>query len=207
MSYILQALARSEKERRQKDAPDLEDAFATAEIEESTRSFFGLAVILIIGGTVAVTLYMSSLFTTENTESAALTPIENPVEIAPTPVLATNSNPVEVTPPTPESEDGTEKSNTSPSTEITVAEPESSPAITEIAIIEPPVEQVNSLPGIELNIHIFSDDPSKRFVYINGKRHGEGESIRENDGFIREITADGVIIDFGERRVLLNRIR
>ena len=51
------------------------------------------------------------------------------------------------------------------------------------------------LPALELNVHVFSDNPSKRFVYINSIRYSEGARI--GDGIIlEEIISNGVILSY-----------
>ena len=226
MSYILQALARSEKERRQKDTPDFEDAFIEGEREGASRAPGWSAIFLTIGVATLTTILVLKFLDSKTPEYAADDPAARMAETSTPPAIsAVPPNSIaqqpQETSSNKEPADEIANDNTlTPTEDAEIVAPAERPEVeneiaefiplsnvSEIAIIEPPVDPVHSLPGIELNIHIFSDDPAKRFVYINGKRHSEGDTIRENDGLIREITADGVIIDLGERRVLLNRIR
>ena len=55
-------------------------------------------------------------------------------------------------------------------------------------------ERVGSL---EINVHSYSANPAERLVFINMHRYREGERIGENGPLLREITPEGVIIDYG----------
>jgi hypothetical protein len=51
----------------------------------------------------------------------------------------------------------------------------------------------SQLPDLELNIHVYSTNPAKSFVYINSKRYREGATI-ENSVTLKKITSSGVIL-------------
>jgi general secretion pathway protein B len=53
-----------------------------------------------------------------------------------------------------------------------------------------------------MGIHVYSDNPEKRLVFINGKRYREGDSL-EQDCILEEITAEGVILKRKEETVVL----
>ncbi|VAX07234.1 hypothetical protein MNBD_GAMMA26-1091 [hydrothermal vent metagenome] len=51
------------------------------------------------------------------------------------------------------------------------------------------------IPELEISVHMYSETPSKRFVYIQSARYGEGARI--SDGLVlEEITSTGVILDY-----------
>lgn len=58
------------------------------------------------------------------------------------------------------------------------------------------------LPGISINGHIYSDNPSTRIVNINGIVVREGESISDNLR-VEEITVSGVILTYRGHRFLV----
>ena len=60
------------------------------------------------------------------------------------------------------------------------------------------------LPELHLDIHVFSDVPSDRFVFINMNKHREGSSLGEGPT-VAEITADGVVLEYQGRRFKLPR--
>ncbi len=55
------------------------------------------------------------------------------------------------------------------------------------------------LPPFLMTVHVYDDDPARRFVYLNGSKVREGESTR--DGFlIEQVLADGAIVRYDEHR-------
>ena len=59
-----------------------------------------------------------------------------------------------------------------------------------------------SLPDFELNVHIHSPDPRGRFVFLNNSRYREGEQTREG-ARVEAITAAGVVLDYHGTRFRL----
>lgn len=60
------------------------------------------------------------------------------------------------------------------------------------------------LPDLHVDIHVFSDDPAERFVFINMVKHREGSTLEEGPT-VRRITADGAILEYRGRSFLLPR--
>lgn len=54
-------------------------------------------------------------------------------------------------------------------------------------------------PGIAFSTHIYSEDPELRAVVANGQRRQEGQRIRGLE--ILQITQDGVVLEFEDKRV------
>jgi len=61
----------------------------------------------------------------------------------------------------------------------------------------------SSLNQFEVNVHVFDDDPIRRFVLINMDKYKEGERIANNGPLVQEITPEGVVVDYGSGRALL----
>jgi len=60
-----------------------------------------------------------------------------------------------------------------------------------------------NVPPAELNMHVYDAEPRARFVLLNGQRLREGETSRE--GLVLErITADGVILRYGTASFAVN---
>ena len=55
------------------------------------------------------------------------------------------------------------------------------------------------LPPIALTMHVWASDPAGRFVVIDGERHVEGDEL-ENGVIVREIRADGLLLEFQGHR-------
>jgi len=60
------------------------------------------------------------------------------------------------------------------------------------------------LPELHLDIHVYSDSPADRFVFINMVRHREGSRLAEGP-LVKEITPEGVILDYSGTEFLLPR--
>ena len=61
-----------------------------------------------------------------------------------------------------------------------------------------------SLPHLNLDIHVFAPQADERFVFINSRKYREQETLREGP-VVREITSDGVILEIEGQRLLLPR--
>lgn len=60
------------------------------------------------------------------------------------------------------------------------------------------------LPNLHLDIHVYSTKPAERFVFINMIRHREKSRLAEGP-VVQEITPEGVILDYSGTRFLLPR--
>ena len=60
------------------------------------------------------------------------------------------------------------------------------------------------LPDLHLDIHVYSDAPEERFVFINMVKHRERSRLDEGP-VVSEITPEGVILDYQGRTFLLPR--
>jgi general secretion pathway protein B len=61
-----------------------------------------------------------------------------------------------------------------------------------------------SVPDMHLDIHVFSEIPAERFVFINMRRYTEGAQLKEGPR-VAQITRDGVILDQNGQRFILTR--
>ena len=57
---------------------------------------------------------------------------------------------------------------------------------------------------MHLDIHVFSGQPAERFVFVNMSKYTESATLAEGPT-VREITPDGVVLDYQGRRFLLPR--
>lgn len=58
-----------------------------------------------------------------------------------------------------------------------------------------------ALPPLKLSMHMWNSDPSQRFVILDGNRVREGDRI--GDAVVTAITSDGVVLDWNGRRLKL----
>jgi general secretion pathway protein B len=61
-----------------------------------------------------------------------------------------------------------------------------------------------TLPELHLDIHVNSDNPAERFIFVNMRKYTEGQTLSEGP-VVEHITADGVILNHHGLRFLLPR--
>ena len=54
-----------------------------------------------------------------------------------------------------------------------------------------------------MDIHVYSDQPDKRFVLINSRRYREGEQLSEGP-LVEAITREGAVLRYEGQRFLLS---
>lgn len=67
-----------------------------------------------------------------------------------------------------------------------------------------PPQATAGLPVLNLDLHIFSSDPAQRAVFINGRRYRAGDTLPEGVEVVA-ITADGAVLRHRGQRFLLAR--
>jgi len=82
-----------------------------------------------------------------------------------------------------------------PKTEASPGKPTSIPLLTEL-----PFDVREKLGKVQINVHSYSENPNERLVFINMQSLKVEDRIGENGPILKEITPDGVIIDYGEGR-------
>ena len=61
-----------------------------------------------------------------------------------------------------------------------------------------------SLPDLHLDIHVYSDKPLERFIFVNMKKYVEGQTLSEGPA-VERITPDGVVLNQQGLRFVLPR--
>ena len=61
-----------------------------------------------------------------------------------------------------------------------------------------------NLPALHLDMHVFTPDPAGRFVFINMRKYTEGARLSEGPQ-LEEITRDGAVLSYNGRQFVLNR--
>lgn len=67
------------------------------------------------------------------------------------------------------------------------------------------VAAATGLPELTVDLHVFTADPAKRAVFINGRRYTQGARIAEGP-LVEEITPEGAMLSYRGRRFLLPRL-
>jgi hypothetical protein len=64
------------------------------------------------------------------------------------------------------------------------------------------------LPALDINGHVYTEDPKQRFVFINWQGYREGDRIGGRQGPVLEkITPEGIVVNFGSVRARVNVVR
>jgi general secretion pathway protein B len=217
MSFILDALRKSEIERQRQSGPSIAE-FPVAR-EDRRLPVALLAIGLLLAVNVAVVLFFLLRDARDSAQAPATLPGPSqtnaaPAAASPAPAGTAPSAapPVDdlANPPAqlygwsatepPDAPDPTLIPDTAVSTPgVTYAE--APPATVENF----PAEGTAGLPTLSVDLHIFADDPAKRAVFINGRRYVQGARITEGPT-VEEITRDGAILNHRGRRFLLPRL-
>ena len=81
--------------------------------------------------------------------------------------------------------------------------PPPQPKVTFPSIHELPEDIQSALGPLEINVHMYSPNPSERRVFINMQGYREGDTIGEGGFKLTEITPYGVVIDYGQGKAVL----
>jgi len=73
------------------------------------------------------------------------------------------------------------------------------------SIDELPAPATAGLSELSMDLHIYADDPAKRAVFINGRRYQQGAVLAEGPT-VEEITREGAILRHRGQRFLLPRL-
>jgi general secretion pathway protein B len=73
------------------------------------------------------------------------------------------------------------------------------PSINEVSL-----SGAQALPDLHLDVHVFATKPADRFVYINMRKYREGSTLQEGP-VVERIRRDGVVLNFHGLRFVLPR--
>lgn len=189
MSYILEALKKSQQEREAIAAehpPVFTQAVST---DKAYKTTLLLTILFISVLLLAILLFFTLKSTPHNTEQV--------IQIKPTKTLTTKIEMVERVISPPEVQTVVEAENLLGSESKEAAKKEDDNGRQTAAVQErrlPPLDSLRKIPALIINSHIYSSLPEKRSVTINNKTQREGDYLT-SDVFIREITAQGLIIE------------
>ena len=179
MSYILDALNKSEQERERKQTPGLKSLRGEPSPNRfQLRHFLYLLALLAIFNSIGVFIYFgnnsepdSDIATQAKTPSADL-------------LVPANAATVDTS---------------MASSNLTAAKPAGFPAPPAagktVDINDLPSQVIRRLPEIQITTHIFASDSDLRMVNINGVSSKEGDLVTSSLQLV-EITEDGVVMNF-----------
>ncbi len=167
MSYILDALNKSEQERRNRQTPGLDSRHSAPVTALQSRSIWLLLLVMLVVINGSFVYWLIS----EPTESKTATTI---AEQAQEPSVEQVTTPADLyknpTPPTIRS-------------------------ILPVNIAQLPTSVQRQIPDIRFSSHIYADDPSLRMVNIDGRIFREGDIVADGISLV-EISEDGVVLSY-----------
>lgn len=216
MSFILDALKKSESERKRQGAPGI------ASIPDAGRQntparwpwvVAGLLTINLIVLTVVVLKPAPAIApqTGADTSPAESTRVPEPAtrelpDPVPAAVTPAQSAPAQSVADSVDAGGVSTRASQTPT--VTNVEPPAArpPTITEglPTLRELIAAGQMQLPDMHLDIHVYSGQPDDRFVFVNMTKYTEGATLTEGPS-ITEITPDGVVLDYFGTRFLLPR--
>jgi len=213
MSFILDALKKSETERQQQGPSDFANVPSSHESTGAPRWLWVLGLLLAVNLAVLLGVLLRN-------DSPEIVPASAQVSGAQQePVVSASFS--ERIREAREKESAT-RTNAGPTTERiaepAVEEPAAVPAQPRPQPRPQPEFTVAALPtadeliangqlqmaDLHLDIHVYSEKPADRFVFINMVRHREKSRLAEGP-VVQEITPEGVILDYRGTRFLLPR--
>ena len=194
MSFILDALKKSETDRQQQTGAEFSSVPSSPRESQSFHWLWILAALLIVNIAVLVGILLRPDKTPDATIPAQAAP-EQAQTAAPSfeeQVAAAKQNqppPVE----TATAGSPSPQATTRPATRVRV-----------LTIDEVRLNGTLQVTDLHLDIHVYNDDPAKRFVFINMTKHREQSELDEGPRVL-EITAEGVILEHQGTTFLLPR--
>jgi len=195
MSYILDALKKSELERTRSAAPSLIGA-PPVPTRARTRLLIVLAIALLANAAIVGAWWLWSKKPVETQAQVEPQPAAAVAE-APPPVADAMHSATIAPPVQPASPEAT------PTAAAPMARPEPAPRVeTRVPFNSLSSDEQRAFAGLAFSTHLFADDPSFRAVTINGRQYREGEALT-NGLVLSEITEDGVVISYRGKQVEL----
>jgi general secretion pathway protein B len=207
MSFILDALRKSERERQRNEAPGI--AGVQVQSRSNSRSIWAPLVVLLVAVNIVLLLFLW----VKGTPDDDAIPGQNSAvaERSTTPPAATNDRQLTAVKSVSKSPVTSVKKPSSSSPPVsTAAKRPSTPAAANgsysgiATFTELTLAGSLELKPLHLDIHVFSEQPAERFVFINMSKYREGSQLSEGPT-VNAITAVGVVLNYQGRDFLLTR--
>lgn len=229
MSFILDALRKSEHERQRQTGPGISD-WRAATVPRPAFPIWAMALAALLAVNLVIVLILvirgdfrepASIAQASGTDippkpisHSQSPPSQNPTAPAAIPaVIASDASaqetlpsarPLEaVTPPAPPTEPPSAAAFPEPQLHTSAAarmrDDEMLPTLNDVTLSGRDVPK-----EMHLDIHVYGKRPVERFVYINNRKYVEGEQTAEGTS-IERITPDGVVLSHRGTRFLLPR--
>ena len=222
MSFILDALRKSELERQRQSGPSIAELPVARDNRRMPLALLVIGVLLAVNA--AVLLYFMTRDGKDATAAAEPAPAIAATQIAAAPVAVAPMPQPATGPAAAATEPGTQPEDTlaaeaGPTMDATAPPPAPDPTLLPDApvtyatshvdqsapsIEELPAQATAGLPELSVDLHIYAEDPAKRAVFINGRRYQRGGVLPEGPT-VEEITRDGAVLSYRGQRFLLPR--
>ena len=218
MSLILDALRKSENERRRNETPGLADVRIA---RKSGRRSLWIPLVALLAG-INISLLAVMWFMSDAPAPAPATTVQLPPAAAPAPAPVAPVKPQVSRRPAAAPAARSLEEELVPAPKVPAA-PARSPAPAESPAPAPaparaPIVAADNLPTLtdlqldgsidvrpmRLDMHVYSDNPDERFVFINMTKYREGERTGEGPE-VREISPVGVVLTHQGQSFLLLR--
>jgi general secretion pathway protein B len=199
MSYILEALKKSEQERGHGSAPGIQTVHSSSlNYQAEKRSIWPWILISVVALNLVVLLYFIIDKNTPGPAMDTTTVVTAPATINKPVTHAFQTVPAaEVITPAPVQPPAAKQETVSRTIATAPAIQHSTPVAERqvLDIMQLPDDIRGHVPQMDFSAHVYSSNPVQRSVVINGRFMEEGESMNE-DFVLKEITTTGVIMDF-----------
>jgi len=216
MSFILDALRKSELERQRQSGPSIAELPVARDDRRLPWALVAIGLLLAVN--IGVLMYFLL-----RDDTLALASAESPATPAPAvaaPVALAAAPDASLPPPAAESPvadadisyaDAMPDASLPPPAPDPTLVPDASvtysPGPSEglpPSIDELPAQTTAGLPELSVDLHIYTDDSAKRAVFINGRRYQRGDVLAEGPR-VEEINREGAVLTYHGRRFLLPR--
>ena len=219
MSFILDALKKSEIERQRQTVPGLMDARAAQRRNRLPLWAVALAVLLAINLLVLAFVLMRK--SAPPAAPAARQMEAPPAASVDAPPAPAHFSPLDAAPvyapEIPVAAAGAAAVPLSPTARVSPAHSAHRPdpvlsdagANADIQEVLPTINEISlsgaqALPELHLDVHVFATNPADRFVYINMRKYHEGAALQEGP-VLERIRRDGVVLNYQGLRFILPR--
>ena len=229
MSFILDALKKSEQERRRQQAPSVtEQPYGQ---HTRNRPWW---VWLVVGLLLVNFGFLMVLWLRKDSPAPAPATVSNSSNTStttsagtqPTPVITTRNSEVRTL-----EEEASNPADPEDNTSLLLSSAASSESVPLVQAATSSVSSINSgintypsksrtglistlenlggsaalnLPELRLDLHVYSDNKAQRFAFINSKKYFEGQTMSEGP-LVELITEEGVVLNYRSQRFLLPR--
>lgn len=204
MSFILDALKKSETERQEQTGAEFSNVPSSSGEPQSFKWLWILALLLLVN----VIVLLGVLLRDEKVPDTPAPVEQTPVEQSQPASASFEDRVAEARQNQPAPDTTTaepqplQTANTAPVELSTQTVSQSRPRL--MTIDELRLNGTLVLPELHIDIHVYAEDPAERFVFINMKKHRENSQLDEGP-VVAEITTEGVILKHQGSTFLLPR--